>query len=421
MGLYKHQQNLVDKNPNKHLLAWECGTGKSFASMALAERKQEVLGETFGVLVICPKSLKDKWTKDILEYSRWTNEQFAVMSKEEFKKHHKTMRRYPVVVVDEAHFFYGMTSQLHKALLWYMDHHRIIYRYHLTATPYMRTMWNLYAAMRLMGLDIDYMDWKRRYFDQVQMGWTLNKKGQRMPRLIPVQKPGLEAEASRIVKLIGTTVKMEECFDVPPQVFKVETFDLTAEQKRGMRELVDILPVVRFTKEHQICGGTLKGDGYEPDQFYASEKLQRVRELIEQSPEGIAVVCRYNAEVDYLKKELAGLGNLYSITGNDHNRHEIVAAVNQDPRPIVLINAACSEGWEIPKVPIMVFYSLDFSLKNYVQMLGRIQRANNLKRNTYIHFTVKKSIDEQIYKKVVLEKQDFQIAIYEPEKNIRHR
>lgn len=418
MPLYKHQQRLVDINPNKHLLAWACGTGKSFAAMALTERKKEILDD-FGVLVICPKSLKDKWTRDILEHSRWTYEQFAVMSKEEFKKHHKTLRRYPVVVVDEAHFFYGMTSQLHKALLWYLDSHRIIYRYYLTATPYMRTMWNLYAALKLMGLQVDYMDWSRKYFDKIQMGFTLTKQGRRIPRMVPVQKKGLEAEAGRIVKLIGTTVKMEECFDVPPQVFKIETFDLTADQKRGMKELVDLLPVVRFTKEHQICGGALKGDGYEKEQIFESQKLKRLEEYVASSEAGVAIVCKYNAEVDLLSERLRDFGRVFNITGHTKNRDAVIQEINITDNPIVIINAACSEGWEIPRVPIMIFYSLDFSLKNYVQMLGRIQRANNLKRNAYIHFTVKKSIDEQIYQKVVVEKQDFQEAIYEKECRLR--
>ena len=35
-SLWKHQQDLVDKDPKKHLLAFECGTGKTLTAFSAA-------------------------------------------------------------------------------------------------------------------------------------------------------------------------------------------------------------------------------------------------------------------------------------------------------------------------------------------------------------------------------------------------
>ena len=59
----------------------------------------------------------------------------------------------------------------------------------------------------------------------------------------------------------------------------------------------------------------------------------------------------------------------------------------------------------------MVFYSLDFSHKNHIQLQGRILRINNLKKNTYIYLVVE-GIDTDVYK-TIMKKKDFQASLYE--------
>ncbi len=58
MNLYKHQKRIVEKAPEKHILAWEMGTGKTIAALELAKLTQNLL-------VICPKSLKEQWKENM--------------------------------------------------------------------------------------------------------------------------------------------------------------------------------------------------------------------------------------------------------------------------------------------------------------------------------------------------------------------
>ena len=409
--LFKHQDELLKQNPDKWLLAWECGTGKTLTGIKLAEQKVE-RGLAKNVLVICPKSLKDNWYNEI---DKWANTPsvFTVMTKEEFRKHFpkkKVGRKtyigvgdidlHDVVIVDEAHYFAGQTSHMHKALYTYLSENMVQYIYLLTATPYMSSAWNIWALARLLGYQWNYNDYFRRYFYKVPMG----------SRFIPKQKSGIENEMARLIYTIGNTVRMDEAVDVPDSVFQLETFDLTSEQRRAIDQIEEPRHIVKWTKVHQICGGTLKGDEYTQDTFYKCEKLSRLKDLCDEHKK-VAIVCRYNNELLYLDSLLSKYRRTFIINGSTKNKQEVVDKINNESECVVLINAACSEGYGIPTIPIMIFYSYDFSLKNYIQILGRIQRINSIQKCVYISLVVRNTIDEDVYK-CIMAKKDFDIAIY---------
>ena len=393
MNLYKHQEEILNKNPKKHLLSWGCGSGKTITSIKLVGYKD--------TLVICPKSLKEQWYNEMNKHAECS---YLILTKEEFKSKYKGLFKYKCIIVDEAHFFFGMLgfrkkSLMLKALLEYIKDVNPERLYLLTATPYLSTPYNLYAACEILGTPPNFKKFKEHFFSMVNMG-------RRFP--VPVVKKGIEGDIAKLVQRIGSTVSLEDCFDVPEQTFKVEYFDLTAEQKKAIANLEDE-GIARWTKTHQICGGTLKSDGYSENKVFKSEKMDRLMELVDQHKK-LIIVCRYNHEIksikDRIKKES------FVINGLVKDRHEIIKLAESKKDCIMLIQASCSEGYELPSFPIMVFYSLDFSLKNHSQMIGRILRANKLKKNVYISLVVRNSIDNDVYK-CIQNKEDFNLAIYE--------
>jgi len=389
MKLYKHQQAILGKLPKKHLLAWETGTGKTLAAIELAKKTG---GDT---LVIVPKSLKEQWQEELLSQSK-----FSVITKERFKKLCKTLEKYDCIIVDEAHYFSGIKSQMSKALIWYISKHQIDYVYLLTATPYLSTPWNLFTIARILGYTPHYGKWRKLYFFPMRIG----------RRIIYQPKIGIQSNMAKIVNKIGNTVRMDECRDVPPQIFQTEYFYLTPEQKKGIKNITDLEHIVKWTKTHQICGGTLKSDGYTDNQEFKSEKLQRVLDLANEHKK-LIIVCRYNHEIKILSEKLKTHPNCVVINGMTTDKASVIKTADASISCVVLVNAACSEGYELPSFPIMVFYSYDFSLKNYIQMIGRILRINKLKSNVYLSLVVKGTIDEDVFKSIN-KKKDFDIAIY---------
>lgn len=406
MNLYQHQQDLLDRNPHIELLCWDTGTGKTRGSLEWVN-----LNRFSTVVIVCPKALRENWKR---ECDKWLYDdleiEVTILTKEEFKKQHTTLPKCDAIIVDEAHYFLGMRSlrqksAMAKSMLFYLKKHEPA-RLFLTATPYLSTPWNIYFLARLLGRNWNYREYKDRYFQDRPMGM----------RVISEPRPGIEDNMARLVKALGSTIKIQEAADVPDQVFEREDFELTKEQLAAKKDIFEVNPIVRFTKYHQIENGTLKGDGYTDDKFLKCDKTERLRELVEMHKK-IAIVCRYNLQIEHYKRALKIKGRkLYVIQGDTKNRDEVVQQAEAADECVVLINASCSEGYELPSVPVCVFASLSFSFKDYKQMLGRFLRMNKLKKNVYIHL-VSRGMDEDVYNAIML-KQDFNLAIYAEQKHL---
>ena len=150
--LYKHQQELVYKAPNKWLLAWEVGTGKTYGALSLIKYK---------ALCIVPKSLQEQWKEKKDEYD------IDVITKEEFRRDHKKLPKYNALVFDEFHYFGGMQgfrkkSAMLKAALEYIKKYNPKQVYGFTGTPYLSTPWNVYALAQILGTNWDYNKFKNK-------------------------------------------------------------------------------------------------------------------------------------------------------------------------------------------------------------------------------------------------------------------
>ena len=92
-----------------------------------------------------------------------------------------------------------------------------------------------------------------------------------------------------------------------------------------------MLPVVRFTKIHQIESGTLKEGLYGRFKELPCEKTSRVIELCGEHKK-IAIVARYNAQLsmykDCLHEKFPGR-TIYLINGKNDHRQEDVDKINQ--------------------------------------------------------------------------------------------
>jgi len=395
MKLYKHQEKLIELNPKKWLLSWSCGTGKTLAIIKLCDNNN------LKTLIICPKSVKEQWSKELEKWSE-KSELYFILTKEEFKKRHKEIDIFDCVCIDEIHFFSNFKSQLTKSLLWYVYKYDIKHIYGATATPYLSSVWNIYTYGLIYGRcsKESWYKWSIRYFDRIKMG----------RRTIPVQKKTVDGiPIGNIIKkninLLGNTVDINDCFDVPEQTFLEEYFYLTKDQSNAIDNLLDVEPIARWTKIHQICGGFVNNK-YSEDNKFKCEKFERAVELAKEHKK-IAIVCRYHNEIDNLKEKIVKFKQVFEISG----RVKQIKESQEAEECVILIQAATSEGYELPDVPIMIFYSYDFSIKNFIQISGRILRANHLKKNVYISLVVKGTIDNDIHKSMKI-KQDFHIELY---------
>lgn len=414
MKFYKHQTDLIEAKPKKTLLCWDTGTGKTLGSLALV-----YLGHSIDdVLVICPKAVKEKWVRD---GDAFLKEAFAgeairkgtvvirkphVITKEEFRRDAKKLDKYRALIIDEAHYFGGMKSQMHKAMLWYIQQHSPDVVVADTATPYLSTPWNIYAIAKILGHNWSWIAFKSKFFDE---RWIGN-------RTIPVVKPGIEGEIAALVSGIGSVVDISACGDVPPQVDETELFTLTKEQEKAKEriKLEETNPVVKYGKYHQIDQGVLKGNEYVPHAVFETGKTEYLMELAENNRK-LAIVARYTLQIQELERRLLAAGKkVFVISGKTKNNGATAKAADAADEGVVLIQAAVSEGYELPSFGVIAFASLDLSYKNYKQVRGRFLRGNALKKNVFIHLITKDSVDEAWFASI-MRKQDFSLAIYAKE------
>ena len=395
MTLFNHQKEFLTTNPAKSALVWSCGTGKTRAATEWAKLAHNT------ALIICPKSLKTNWKREI---ERWGYSNHHVMTKEEFRRDWDKLLDYGQVIVDEVHNGFltpHFKSQMSKALKNYLkkwDVQRVLL---LSATVYSSSPWNIYSLAYYLGHKWDYKKFDMTFFNYVRMGF----------KYVPIAKKGCEVKLAEMTKKIASVVDIKNVMDIPLQNHcEPEYFSLTKEQERAIENNYDPLPIVRYTAEHEIENGILLANEFRKQQEFPCDKNERILELCEENPK-IAIVCRYNAQIDALVSLLKAHKPLV-IRGDVTNRDAVCHAAEKANKCVVLIQADCAEGYELPSFPLCVFASQSYSYVKHEQICGRFLRMNKPSRTTFMYLlTDGDSIDKAVYN-AVRRKEDFKIALF---------
>lgn len=396
--LYQHQKDFLALNLDKTTLVWSCGTGKTKAAIEWANL---IPGDT---LIICPKALKANWQREVGKKYGGVGKWFLIVTKEQFRRDHKLLAKCNTVIVDEVHSGFLtplFKSQMSKALRWYIDHHKVPRVLLLSATVYTSSPWNIFNLAYYTGHKWNWRKFKDTFFFDVRMG----------PRMIPMVKAGSDKKLAELTKKIANVVDIHDVLDVPLQNhLEPEYFALTSEQQKAIKTNYDPVPIVRYTMQHEIENGVLLANEFRELQTFKHDKLERILDIVKENDK-VAIVCRYNAQIDVLKDLLREYAPLV-IRGDVKDRDAVTRQAEEMGRCVVLIQADCAEGYELPSFEVCVFASMSYSYTKKVQIEGRFLRANRPSRTTFIYLlTEGDSIDKAIYD-CMLKKEDFSIALY---------
>lgn len=339
-------------------------------------------------LVVCPKSLKERWQADFPES--------YVVTKEELRRAHSKIPYFNVVIIDEIHHFSG-NSQMTKALGAYIKTRNPNFIFGGTATPFRSTPWNVYYLAKLLGAQWPYNKFRETFFRIQYFG----SRAVWVPKDDATTREKLITMLSRFCDIVS-----HEQAGLPPEdVFKEEKFEFTAEQKKEIKKIKDkeTNPVVLYGKEHQIAQGFLKGTEFEETRHFKNEKIPRILEIAGENP-NLLVFCRYTAQIEALADALHKKGHaVHTLTGATKDR-------TIPTEGILIAQTALGEGWEAPHFTTIVFASLPWSYAHMQQCIGRASRINIPRRRTYIILTTKNSLDEKV-KASLDKKEDFYIEL----------
>lgn len=421
MQLYKHQQDIINDDPHKALLALGCGGGKTLISLLLARGK---------TLVICQKQQAvDKTFENTKEKFNLTNCELIVFSKEQFKIHYKELitQKFDTIILDEVHrvanissntktikgIKYPKSSQLFEKVSRFIVFQNPSRLYLLSATPASKPL-RVYAIATLLGHKWDYFAFREKYYYRIPLGF-----GERWE---PRKKPELKEKLTSIVKAFGYTGGLNDWFDVPEQTHVEEYLSLTKEQITAIKSLKnDLDPLALNGQMRAIENGinytyeTIEENGFDVvkriTKTYKNEKLERIIEIAEEFPR-VLIFARYTAQIEMIANALKKEGyKVYTLTGKTKDRGTMLKqADNEDC--IVIAQASIAEGYELKTFRTVVFASKSHSVEDYIQAQGRNLRQDALYKNLYIHLIVKGGADERCHKSI-LEGKDFMERIME--------
>lgn len=416
---YDHQQKIVDDDPKKVGLFLGTGSGKTRTALALSRGK---------VLIVAPKTQVEdaNWQREAYDFIGWQRkfDEIRVVSKETFRRDVASLVHYQAetLIVDEAHTCLGVTpnvrwrnkvkipktSQLFEALEFYVKQVDPARIYLATATIIKSPM-TVWGAAKILGKTKgginSFLDFRDKFYTQLPM------PGREV--YAPRGDSKTKDRLAKMVRELGYTGRLEDFFDVPEQTFRTFHVELTpAQQARiGALKLEFPDPLVLIGKRHQVENGVLAGDEYTDGETYPNAKIDRLLELAEEFPR-MVVFAKYRAQIGAIAASLEAAGHkTFILTGDTKDRGALLLEANRAKSGVFIAQAQISAGWELPEYPCMVFASRTYSFVDYSQALGRIQRANNIKKNLYINLVVKGGIDEAVDKSLA-NKADFDARIY---------
>jgi hypothetical protein len=422
MKLYDHQQKIVNEAPAWTGLWFGTGGGKTITILSLI----------FGgrTLVICPKTTRDDetWQNNLLKLDRrlW----LIVKSKEEFRRDWQDLPAYDTVIIDECHTVLGVTgdtkqvkgkivpktSQLFEAVDSYLQKHPPKQFYMCSATPASKPM-NVWAIARLFGNKWDFFKFREKFYIQRKIGFRTI--------WLPRNSNELKEQLAGYIKQLGYVGRLQDWFDVPEQTHITKYMELSEAQKKEIKELEESEsdPMWIRTKKRSLENGCIYELGVQKisatedkigrtSRTLDNSKIDYILEKAEEFPK-MLIFANYIAQVEHIAQSLEKAGfPVRTLTGATKDRKDLIQWAESSDKAIVIAQAGISAGYELKTVPCVIFASKSYRYLDYEQGLGRVLRADALKKNLYIHLVVKGGVDETCHK-AIMAGEDFQEKIHE--------
>ncbi len=397
--LFEHQKKILKENKLKCGLFLGTGASKTRTALELAEGS---------VLVICPKQQREDKTWE-RENEKWgTNKELTVISKEDLRKMWESLPAYKTVIIDECHTTLGVlpmyvqrnkvqipkTSQIFEATYKYLTKYPPKRLYLLSATPVPKPM-SMWAIGILFGQNWDFYDFRAIYYTEIRMGISRRI-------WLPKKDDITKARLAALIQKFGYTGGLNDFFDVPEQTHKTVEIELSGEQKKAVSEMMfeEADPLVRRARLRTIENGVLYGKKIEEmggktdkmtnqTKIFKSHKIDYILERAVEFPK-LLIFANYTAQIMEIEKALLTEGyKVSTLTGATKDR-SFIRTVNDSKEPhIIIAQSSISSGYELPTFPCVIYASKSWRYVDYSQSLGRVLRANHLKKNLYIHLIVK--------------------------------
>lgn len=436
-GAWRHQQAALEfwrdrkaRGRRGLMLGMAMGTGKSRVAVEIANGLDARL-----VLIVCPLRVVDVWRRQFELYSRepyvvlalddWAGSvtekttsarRMLAWSREQGKRlaiaiNYESARldpfaswaltnAWPLIILDESHRIAapgGRTSRW-AAKLGLRAHYRLA----LTGTPIPHNPLNIWAQFRFLDphlLEPAFNQFRAQYavmggyYDREIVDWkNLDLLENRMAEVafrVDDSVLDLPAELDQVLScdlgIRGAQIyqQMEE------QMVTWLEANLTASAANSL---------VRLLRLQQITGGSLPDDlGGKHQIDTAKEELlaDLLHDLALDEP--VVVFARFRADLEAIHRAARHEGRRSGELSGESGEDDLVSWQRgnpTDPTVLAVQIQSGAEGISLTRARIAIYYSLGFSLKDYLQSRARIRRPPQERPCLFYHLQVRHSIDE---------------------------
>ena len=370
--LYAHQKRFDKKNPDRALLVWETGTGKTISACVWLNRRPDIK-----FVVVCPKGIIGKWRRDLKEWGV-NLKNVDVVSRDNVKKIDLT--NYGGIVLDEAQDFASplfdkSRSKRAEIIYTYIRSHQKAHVLLLTATPVRSTPWNIHTLACYLKEFWDVRKFRDEYF------FMTNRYG----RFHYEKKEGWQKMIRPKVEMIADIVLMSDCVDVPHQRHQIVKIQWTKTQEKEFKSAGYMEPMAEWVHRHRMEQG--------------DHKWQELKKMID-GYRKVIVVCHYRAQIDDYVARLGEERLVFVLHGGISDQDKVIESAKEADDCVFFIQAQMGQGWDASEFSVIIFASMSFRYVDYIQSLGRIKRINNLHENTSIYLIAGKN-DLAVYNTVM--------------------
>jgi SNF2 family DNA or RNA helicase len=420
----------------------EQGTGKTGSVIWAADYLLSI-GAIKRVLVICPLSImQSAWQNDLFRfamhrtvsiahsYSREkriqavnSDSEFVIVNYDGLNIISDAVAKggFDLVVIDEANAYKTVSTTRWKTLNSILKPDTWLWM--LTGTPASQSPTDAYGLAKLVSpsrVPKFYGAFRDTVMQKVtQFKW--------MP------KPSAENVVHDVLQPAIRFTK-EECLDLPEMTYTTRDVPLTAQQlkyyeiiRKNMlataagEEITTVNAAANLNKLLQLSCGAVYADSGEVVAFDASNRINALKEVIEEASHKVLVFVPYRHAIEIVTEELRKDGIATEIINgavSASRRTEIFAEFQTTDKPKVLViqPQAAAHGVTLTAANVVVWFSPITSVETYLQANARVHRAGQHNPCTVVHLQGS-PVEKKMYK-MLESKVDIHIKMIDLYRNV---
>lgn len=400
------------------------GTGKT-ASVIWASDYLMKMKKVRRVLVICPVSIMGSaWQGDLFRFAMHRTSAIAHSSSRQKRvgtvlgdaeyviTNYEGVEiigdavlqdgRFDLIVVDEANAYKNVHTRRWKSLVRLIQPNTWVWM--LTGTPASQEPSDAYGLARVIN-----PQGVPKFF-----GAFRDKVMTNITRFKWVPKPDA---TDTVFKALQPAIRFtkEDCLDLPDMMYATRDVPLTKQQEKYYNTMLKQQLVVTageeisaptaaalLTKLLQVSSGAVYTDTREVIEFDCSNRLQALREVIDEASHKVLVFVPFTHSLTMVAAWLNKHGYTSEIVNgavSPNKRTEIFNRFQTTPEPRVLViqPQAASHGVTLHAANVVVYWSPVMSVETYLQANARVHRAGQVNKVTIVHLQGSR-VESKMYK-----------------------